>query len=391
MARLKIRYLVCRPNLNGTPRHYWQPDKTLREAGWKMRRLSDNQAEAITEAQEINQAVDNWRIGALDNPSNEKPGSVRALIQLYKKSREYKEKADKTRKDYDRYLRLIEDWAGTEPAVMINAKMVQDLYEAIRKNKPRKAMYIVQVLRLLFAYAERQSIIPKNSNPATRPSMDYKAGKGTIWTTESVADFVDAADALGYFDVGTAVMLNEWLGQRQGDLLALRTAAYRDGALYIRQSKTGAEVFLPVDMVPHLKDRLEAQIARNTEKASGKTAGLTLIQQSNGKPYSKDGFMSAFERIRIDAGKTNKAIQTLIFKDLRHTAVTRLSEAGASIQQIAAVTGHTFKSCQDIVDRYNIRTTKMAREAFSLRMAAEGTASTNTTGGHHDQTLKSTR
>ncbi|MBE2191353.1 MAG: tyrosine-type recombinase/integrase [Alphaproteobacteria bacterium] len=377
MARLKIRYLVCRPNQNGSPRYYWQPDKTLRTAGWKMRRLSDNQSEAIVEAQDINQAVDNWRIGALDNPSNDKPGSVRALIQAYKKSREYKDKADKTRKDYDRYLRLIEDWAGTEPAVMINAKMVQDLYEMIRKKKPRKAMYIVQVLRLLFAYAERQSIIPKNSNPATRPAMDYKAEKGTIWTSEAVRDFVATADTMGFFDVGTAIMLNEWLGQRQGDLLSIRMAAYKDGAIHIRQSKTGAEVTLPVDMVPVLKERIEIQIAHNTNKsARTKTSGLTLIQQINGKPYTKDGFMSAFERIRIEATKKNPTIKTMIFKDLRHTAVTRLSEAGASIQQIAAVTGHSFKSCQDIVDRYNIRTTKMAKEAFSLRMAAEWSTST---------------
>jgi len=48
-----------------------------------------------------------------------------------------------------------------------------------------------------------------------------------------------------------------------------------------------------------------------------------------------------------------------------------LSEAGVKIQQIAAVTGHSFKSCQSIIDRYNIRTTRMAEQAFTQRLQIE--------------------
>ena len=38
-------------------------------------------------------------------------------------------------------------------------------------------------------------------------------------------------------------------------------------------------------------------------------------------------------------------------KDLRDTAVTTMNEAGLSIQQIASVTGHTFKSVVETLKR----------------------------------------
>lgn len=369
MAILKIRYLTARPNKGGKTRYYWQPDKTLAQAGWKMRRLSDVLTEAMVQAQEINQSLDQWRINAAEGPVNNRPGTIDALIEKYKQSRKYKEKADKTRKDYNYYLDRISEWAGDTPAAAINAKMVQDLYEINRGKSARKASYLIQVLRLLFSYAERESIIPIGTNPARRPGLDYKAGKGIVWTSESVQHFVQTADRLGFYSIGTAVMLNEWLGQRRGDLLKMSMNAYRDGSLFIRQSKTNAEVILPVDMVPALKARIEEQIRQNKKTDSKrKIAGTALIQQRGGRPYTDEGFTSIFDRIRAEAAKDMPALKTLVFKDLRHTAVTRLAESGAEIPMIAAVTGHTFRSCQDIVDRYNVRTSRMAQEAFRRRI-----------------------
>ncbi|PZQ48864.1 MAG: hypothetical protein DI551_00605 [Micavibrio aeruginosavorus] len=367
MATVKIRYLTTRKLKCGRPRYYWQPDDALRQAGWKLRRLSDVLPEAMAEAQAVNEAVDQWRADLIDGPVNEKQGSVDALIAAYKKSRDFTKLADRTRKDYEHYLRAVSEWAGDEPAMSITAKSVSNLYETQRGKSHRKADYLIQVLRLLFSYAERQSIIPKGSNPATRMRLDYKAEKGNIWSPEEIKHFVDVADRNGDFAIGTAVMLNEWLGQRPGDMLTLSMNVYRNGALHVRQHKTGAEVALPVDMVPELKARLDLQISLNKKRA---TPGLVMIQKRNGKPYSADGFGTIFERVRDEAAKDMPSIKKLVFKNLRHTAVTRLAEAGAEIPMIAAVTGHSLKTCTDIVDRYNVRTTKMAQEAFRRRINA---------------------
>jgi len=62
----------------------------------------------------------------------------------------------------------------------------------------------------------------------------------------------------------------------------------------------------------------------------------------------------------------------LQFMHLRHTAVVRLAEAGVELLAIAAITGHTPKSCQQILDRYGIKTGRMAGEAFKRRPGARG-------------------
>lgn len=386
MTKITVRYFVRRPRDNGTIRHYWQPDTILRKAGWKMERLSDIESEAIARAQAINENVDQWRANRLDAPVNEKPGTMAALIVNYKASRHYRELADRTRKDYAHYLILISNWAGDQMAVAINAKMVQNLYETLREKKPRKAAYLIQVLRLLFTHAERESIIPKNSNPATRPGLDYKAGKGIIWTQEAVMQFVKTADAMNEFTVGTAIMLNEWLGQRPNDLVKLSIKDYRNGCIHITQGKTKSEVILPVDLVPALKARIEAQLVLNAEKGRAKKiAGTTLIQQTNGQPFTLDGFMSAFDRVRKEAATDFNEFNKLVFRALRHTAVTRLAEAGCTIPMIATITGHSFKTCQEIVDRYNIRTTLMAQQAFQRRIDAEAAAVLKTTNQGDDR------
>jgi hypothetical protein len=49
-----------------------------------------------------------------------------------------------------------------------------------------------------------------------------------------------------------------------------------------------------------------------------------------------------------------------------------MGEAGVPPQQIAAVTGWKLKTCLQILERYNIITSKLAAEAFRTRLAAEG-------------------
>lgn len=365
MARLSIRYFVCRPRHNGTERYYWQPDMLLRKSGWQMRRLSDTKSEALQQAEAINERVDLWRAKIIDSPENNTPGTVDAVIAEYKKSRYFLEKSEKTRKDYSYYLKIISDWAGSEPANLINQKMVHDLYETLRTKKPRKAAYLIQVLRLLFSFAESRNTIPKGSNPAAKPRLEYRAEKGKLWPREAVEHFVKTADDMGLFEIGTAVMLNEWMGQRAGDLMSLSMNAYKNGVIFIKQSKTGAEVELPVGMIPAVKSRIDAQIVRNKTK---KLLGTALFQQSCGKPYLQRGLMKEFERVRERAAIEMPEISELIFKDLRHTAVTRMAESGSTVPQIASVTGHSFESCQAIVDRYNIRTGAMARSAFENRI-----------------------
>lgn len=45
----RIPFFTCRDRADGSRRYYWQPSKSLRLAGFGLKRLSDDQATAITE------------------------------------------------------------------------------------------------------------------------------------------------------------------------------------------------------------------------------------------------------------------------------------------------------------------------------------------------------
>jgi hypothetical protein len=52
-------------------------------------------------------------------------------------------------------------------------------------------------------------------------------------------------------------------------------------------------------------------------------------------------------------------------QDLRRTAVIRLSEASCTIPEIIAITGHSPKTAQTILDTYLVTTYEMARNAIA--------------------------
>jgi len=384
MATIRIRYLTTRPRLNGTVRYLWQPSTELIAAGWEVKRLAENAAgtpeeikkAACEEAERYNADLDRWRANLGGLPIDAKEGSIEALIENYKNSRRWKALAPKTQFSYEYNFRIINKWCGDSPAAAMTPKLVQKFYESMQEKTPAKAAGAVRVLRLLLQHGIREDMFSLNA--AARPGIHNKAKKGMPWTPEAVACFVAHADELGYFSIGTAVKLNEWLGQRKGDIISLPVTAYKNGALHKKQNKTGAEVVLPVDSVPELKARLDAQLEHNRKAAVPSTV---LITGADGQPFSEYWFTHLVAKIRDSAaaklqaaGEIPPELQgfgNLIFKDLRHTAVTRLAEAGCPTPMIASITGHSFRTCEQIVDRYNIRTTKMASEGFRLRLAAE--------------------
>lgn len=368
MTTISIRHFVAKQRGDGTMRYYWQPTKALIDAGFKTERLPDTKSDALHRAEELNRAVDEWRKDPALQPNTDKAGSVDAMIRAYKKSRFYKELKPSTEKEYRRYLKFISAWAGGEQARSITPKMVSTLYEEQLAKYPRAAGMLIAVLRRLFWFGERANFISPNANPARNPGIRNKPKKTEIWSEEAVIHFVATADKLGLFAVGTAVMVNEWLGQRPGDVIALQMNQYQDGVLQLIQSKTGAEAFLPIDEAPQVQKRLEQQIAIN--QARGDKCAALLQHSRFAEGYSPSGFMKAFTTVRDEAAKTMPEIAELQFKALRHTAITRLGEAGCTPQEIAAISGHSLKTCVHILNTYNVATKKMARSAFRRRQTS---------------------
>ena len=75
---------------------------------------------------------------------------------------------------------------------------------------------------------------------------------------------------------------------------------------------------------------------------------------------------------RRDEAWVDRHLADLTFMRLRHTVVTMLYRAGATIPEIAAITGHPIASVTGIIERYGVRDEITAGNAFQKRLDREG-------------------
>jgi hypothetical protein len=392
---MKVRHFVERPGASG-PRFYWQPSSELRAAGWRPMRLPAERAEAIAKAEALNAEVDAWREGraAPHAPAAAKargrrpaPGSVAALIEDYRASQWWRKLAPRTRRDYGWCLDLIREWAGDQPARSITPPAVLAFHDALARRveqhgrrrvvveTPAKAVAVIRVLRLLLQVGVRLGYV--TGNAAARPGITVRRQREPrLWSAEEVRHMAAVADALGWRSMGTAILLNEWIGQRVSDVLALPPWRAETGALVFEQGKTRRRVALPLHLVPHLVERLRAEAAR-AEVAS---ATHLLLHDRTGRPWTLSTFEHVFAEVRAAAvrGLPDEGLAPmpgcaeLLFRELRHAAATRLHEAGVDELGISGITGHTAQSVRLILDRhYLVRTGLAAERAFRQRLAAE--------------------
>jgi hypothetical protein len=425
MATKKIRYLVEKPGAVGAPtRYFWQPSAELRLLGFAPERIPSHwrelddpvalEAAAIAAAGAKNAEVDAWRARgsaplARSVPVIAEPKTVKALIAQYRaegypsvKNR-LQPLAPKTVYEYKKLLPFIELQMGEELAAKVTPAGLLRVYEAVaaaprakrgEKAHPsgrRQAKAIIQVVQALFTFGRRKGDGWPALNPASQLGLAGSKATGILWPPEAVSAFVRMADILERPSIGTAVLVNEWLGQREADVLRFRRDILEEKGLVIRQNKTGAGVALPVAAVPVLVARIEEELAR--QAAHGVAGTRLILSEETGRPYEEDNFRHVFAQVRqalaretprfavdyLPAGKDTDdpqafTIETgeLRFMHLRHTALVRNVEAGASVPQAAAITGHKLATAAQIIDRYLIRTGAMAADVFRMRMEREG-------------------
>jgi len=404
MPRNKIRYFVVKQGAGGTELFYWQPNKELRDKGWPPVRLPSERAAAEAKAEALNAELDAWRAGEMAKAPQVKAGTVTAMIHAYLAGHEFRDLRDSTRRVYRQALKLIETWAEDTPVGRVATNDLRQFYEELYwkdpeadprvLNTPAQANTMVRTARLLWKWGIAHGYA--HANPGRDITIRDAREPAVVWPAAAVKHFVRTADELGWFSVGTAVMLNEWAGQRQADILMLPKARFRNGALAVTQRKTGARVLLPIHLVPELMTRLEQEAARNSTRADGDNLAATtlLVCEATGKPWNQHYFRQVFGAIRAAAAKGDAArgvggvpffkhdegldiddegvrMMDLDFMHLRHTAVSRNAIAGSTTEQIASITGHSLAQIEHILERYFVRSTKLAEGAFKKRIKAE--------------------
>ncbi|MCO5079367.1 MAG: tyrosine-type recombinase/integrase [Chelatococcus sp.] len=264
-------------------------------------------------------------------------GTLFKLVDEYRKSSEFTTLAQKTQRDYERYLRLIEDEFGTMPVSVVEHPKSRGEFKAWRDSfaaKPRKADYAWTTLARVLSVAKDNGRIAVNV--CERGGRLYESERAEkIWSAEDITAFCAAASE----ELQFALLLALWTGQRQGDLLALTWSAYDGKTIRLRQGKTRKRVTIPVG--EPLRVSLDA-IDR------GKRASThILVNSRHGHPWTESGFRSSWNKAHESAG-----LGDLHFHDLRGTAVTRLALSGCTVPEIASITGHSLKDVEAILDAH---------------------------------------
>ena len=133
-------------------------------------------------------------------------------------------------------------------------------------------------------------------------------------------------------------------------MLRLGWTQYDGASIRLRQRKTGKLIAVPA--IAELRETLDT---------APRTAATMVVSETTGRPYAEDNFTHLFREI-AGAAELPPELQ---FRDLRRTAVVFLAEAGCSVPEIAAITGHSLRTATQILETYLPRNTVMARNAIA--------------------------
>jgi integrase len=206
-------------------------------------------------------------------------------------------------------------------------------------DKPRSADYGMQVLSRVLSYAV-DPLGKIAGNPCEGIKQIYSGNRSeVIWADADIAR-IKTTSSKG---VAHAIDLASYTGLRLGDLLRLSWSHVGQDAIVITtgKSKHRREAIIP--LYDDLKIALTAIPKRST----------TILTNSKGRLWTKDGFGSSFNKAKIAAGMSDA---NLHFHDLRGTAATRFYVAGIPERSIAEIMAWEEEHVARIIRRYVGRT-----------------------------------
>ena len=189
---------------------------------------------------------------------------------------------------------------------------------------------------------------------AENPANDIKAkvprkGEGfRAWGEEQIAAFRQHHAFGTRARLALELLLNTT--QRRGDVVRMGPQHIRNGLLHVRQQKTGEPLQLPI--FPELQAAIDAMPGTSRHL-------MTFLTTASGRPFSPAGFTNWFRDVCNDAG-----LRGFSAHGLRKASMTRLAEAGCSVHEIAAFSGH--KTLSEIAHyTRSVEQAALAREAMA--------------------------
>jgi integrase len=247
------------------------------------------------------------------------PGSWSAVIAEYYESTQYQRLKDVTKSSYRNAIERFRKDFGKEPVKDLTPELLDDILSALA-HKPGTQGHLRKVLNLILNMAVRRRVIA--TNPMTGVRLPRKAVKGFVaWSEADIAAYEERWPNGSRERLALALLL--YTGQRRSDVILMGRQHVKDGRIFVKQQKTGAELWIALH--PVLKAEIDAAPKDH----------LNLVTTQYGEPFTSAGFGNWFGEKARAAGLVARTAH-----GLRKAAARRLAEAGCTPNQIMAVTGH---------------------------------------------------
>jgi integrase len=249
-----------------------------------------------------------------------KPGSVAAVIAEYLDSQTcFTSKSAGTQRMRRGILERFRAAYGDRPFALLPPEWIEALLDS---KPPHAARSWHATLRSLCQFGVKRRYL--RADPTRDIKLRAIKGDGFhTWTDDEIAQFE------AYHPVGTkprlAFALLLYTAQRRSDVVRMGRQHIRNGALTVKQQKTGTEL-PPIPVHPHLQAVLNATPGEH----------LTFLVTATGKPYGGNAFTEQFRNWCDVAGLPTRCKP----HGLRKAACRRLAEAGCSEREIMAISGH---------------------------------------------------
>jgi integrase len=276
--------------------------------------------------------------------SRTKPGTVAVLTVAYFNSATFQSLAAETQRTRRNILERFRAEHGDKRVALLHREHIVRML-AKKISKPASASNWLNTVRALMQFALVEEMRQDD------PTRDVKSPKiktdgFETWSEDDIAAF-ERQHAIGT-RARLALALLLYTAQRRGDIVRMGWQHIRDGALHVRQQKTGATLAIP------LHSDLRA-ILEETPKSN-----MTYLTTKEGKPFTAPGFTNWFRECCKEAGLRHGPSA----HGLRKAACRRLAEAGCTAHEIMSISGHA--SLRE-VQRY----TAAADQARMARAAME--------------------
>lgn len=323
-----LKYVTARPSLSNPKRWYWQ------RPGHDLVRLPADPAQRYARVKALNEKA--------DGIENITVNSVAWVVDRYKASDEYTVLSDGTFKYYNRILGdLVKLFGALNFETAMTRRVAVDFVRSYKKGMRRQAGAVLVNVFNTALYEQCAKV-----NHAHKLRIKGGDPRDTYYTDKQAQDWLGACQDE---DMRLAFTVLRYAVQRPGDVLAMRWDDYNGDTIKLKQEKTKKPVEVPCHV--ELRDALDA----------AKKRAKTLFIVSNGyRRMSYSRFCVRFRAIADAAGLPDHQA-----RDLRRTAAVMMSEAGATIQQIAAIAGWSIDYTQRILETYIPRTVEMARGAVA--------------------------